>query len=109
MFFRSSDISALLGSQRRPRAAVYVDDGLMEAAAQGAPRGTSNHAVVVTAVTGGAVAAVAVVLMLIIRRRRMRQQESDQAAIMRNMEASYNFYCSIRRNFMCNFDTLSFV
>lgn len=76
MFFWSSDISALLKSQP-PRAAVCVDDGLMEAAAQGAPQGTAKHAVVVAAVTS-----VLLLIIIIIRRTRRRQQDSDQAVIV---------------------------
>lgn len=73
---------------------VHVDDGL-EAAAQGAPKGTAKHAVVVTAVTGcAAVAVAAAILILIIRTRRMRRQESDQTAIIKDMpgfvEASFD-------------------
>lgn len=120
MSFRSSDISALLDSQPRPRA-VHADDGPMEAAAQGTPQGTpqgaAEHTVVVAAVAGcaaAAVAAVAAVLVLIIRRRRrVRQQESDRAVIIRDlpgfMEASGSLDSSICRSFLGNFDTLSFV
>lgn len=114
MSFRSSDISALLVSQPLRRAVVPIDDGPMEAVAQGTPQGAAEHAVVVAAVTGcaaAAVAAVAAVLVLIIRRTRVRQQESDRAVIIRDMpgfmEASYSLDGSTCRNFLCNFDTLS--
>lgn len=111
MFLWSSDISALLGSQSLSRAAVNVNEGLMNAAAQGPPQETATHAVVATTVTGCAVA-VAVVLLLIIRRRRRRQQESDRAVIIQDIpgfiEVSYNLYCiqNIWISFMCNSDSL---
>ncbi|CAG01597.1 unnamed protein product, partial [Tetraodon nigroviridis] len=79
------DISALLVSQPPSRAAVHVDGDLAEAeAAQEAPQGTTQPAVVVAAVMGCVVAALAVVLVMIFRRTRTRQQESDQAVIIRD-------------------------
>lgn len=114
MFLWSSDISALLVSQPPSRAAVHVNGDLTEAeAAQEAPQGTTQPAVVVAAVMGCVVAALAVVLVMIFRRTRTRQQESDQAVIIRDtpgfMEASCNLCCSIGGRFLCSFDTLSFV